>query len=161
MPKLLARIRREREQSCSSDPREREKYPRPAIVRSLAKLRPSGQQEQRETIRPYINHPNRRNRHRHRREWIYCFVTKTHKLRYSLLRDSQYNKGLTNALVIQLIPCCQSVVAVMLAKKTGFQSVFPIIGFEPITYCLLFKRGWSATKEKVLSLFEVMQQLAR
>ena len=30
---------------------------------------------------------------------------------YSLLRDPQYNKGLTNALVIQLTPCCQSVLA--------------------------------------------------
>ena len=42
--------------------------------------------------------------------WLWCSG-------YSLLRYPQYNKGFTNALVIQLIPCCQSVLAVMLAKK--------------------------------------------
>ena len=78
---------------------------------------------------------------------------------YSLLRDPQYKKGLTNALVIQLTPCFQFVLAIMLAKK-GFQPILPIIGFEPMTYCLLFKGGQSAKKEEALSLFEMVQQLA-
>ena len=39
-------------------------------------------------------------------------------------------------------------------QKKGFQLVFPIIGFEPMTYCLLFKGRRRAKKEKVLSLFE-------
>nr|POE84799.1 hypothetical protein CFP56_61979 [Quercus suber] len=43
---------------------------------------------------------------------------------YSLLRDPQYNKGLTNALVIQLLLCCQSVLAIMLAKKRSFSRFF-------------------------------------
>ena len=41
--------------------------------------------------------------------WLWCSA-------YSLLRDSQYNKGLTNAFVIQLTLCCESVLAVMLTK---------------------------------------------
>ena len=46
---------KERKQNCSLVPREREKYPR------LAKLRPSEQQAQKETDKPYINHLNHRN----------------------------------------------------------------------------------------------------
>ena len=45
-------------------PREKEKYPRPAIVHSLARLRQLEQQAQKETLRPYINHSNCRNRQR-------------------------------------------------------------------------------------------------
>ncbi len=38
----------------------------------------------------------------------------------------------TDALVIQLTPCCQSVLAVMLAKA-GVSAGLPTIGFEPMT----------------------------
>ena len=63
--KRLARIRRKRENRViRRNSREREKYPRPAIVHSLARLRPSEQQAPKETVRPYINHPNCRNRHK-------------------------------------------------------------------------------------------------
>ena len=41
--------------------------------------------------------------------WFWCSG-------YSLLNDLQYNKGLTDALVIQLTLYCQPVLAVMLAK---------------------------------------------
>ncbi|KAK9996749.1 hypothetical protein SO802_021435 [Lithocarpus litseifolius] len=44
-------------------PQERREISRPAIVRSLARLRPSEQQVQKETVRPYINQPNCRNQH--------------------------------------------------------------------------------------------------
>lgn len=38
----------------------------------------------------------------------------------------------TDALVIQLTPCCQFVLAVMLAKA-GVSAGLPTIGFEPMT----------------------------
>lgn len=39
----------------------------------------------------------------------------------------------TDALVIQLTPCCQSVLAVMLAKAGVSAGNLPTIGFEPMT----------------------------
>ena len=41
-------------------------------------------------------------------------------------------------------------------EKQGFQPVLTIIGFEPMTYLLLFKERRSAKKEKALSLFEIV-----
>ena len=41
--------------------------------------------------------------------WLWCSG-------YSLLRDPQYKKGLTNTLVIWLTPCYESILAVMLTK---------------------------------------------
>ena len=52
-------------------------------------------------------------------EWLWCSA-------HSLLKDPHYNKELTNALVIQLIPFCQFVLAVILAKK-GVATVFPYL----------------------------------
>ena len=62
--------------------------------------------------------------------WLWCNG-------YSLLSDPWYNKGLTNALVIQLAPYCQSVLADMLAKtrvSAGFNysklfSILPDLSF--------------------------------
>nr|POE98509.1 hva22-like protein i [Quercus suber] len=49
-----------------------------------------------------------------------------------------------------LCTCCHA------SKNKGFQPVLLIIGFEPMTYRLLFKGRRSAKKEKVLSLLETV-----